>query len=35
MTAGSKACQAVLVFYKSFKMAVAQDIPGAKEVTRN
>jgi hypothetical protein len=32
MTAGSKACQIVLVFYKSVKMATVQDIPGAKAV---
>jgi hypothetical protein len=32
MTAGSEACQAALVFYKSVKMAAAQDIPGAKAI---
>jgi hypothetical protein len=32
MTAGSEAYQAALVFYKSVKMAAAQDIPGAKAV---
>jgi hypothetical protein len=32
MTAGSEAYQATLVFYKSVKMATAQDIPGAKAV---
>ncbi|MDR2247822.1 MAG: hypothetical protein LBE17_14320 [Treponema sp.] len=32
MTAGSEAYQAALVFYKSAKMAAAQDIPGAKAV---
>jgi hypothetical protein len=32
MTAGSEADQAALVFYKSVKMAAAQDIPGAKAV---
>jgi hypothetical protein len=32
MTAGSEAYRAALVFYKSVKMAVAQDIPGAKAV---
>jgi hypothetical protein len=32
MTAGSEAYQATLVFYKSVKMASAQDIPGAKAV---
>jgi hypothetical protein len=32
MTAGSEAYQAALVFYKSVKMATAQDIPGAKAV---
>jgi hypothetical protein len=32
MTAGSEAYQAALVFYKSVKIAAAQDIPGAKAV---
>jgi hypothetical protein len=32
MVARSEAYQAALVFYKSVKMAVAQDIPGAKAV---
>jgi hypothetical protein len=32
MAAGSEAYQASLVFYKSVKMAAAQDIPGAKAV---
>jgi hypothetical protein len=32
MVAGSEAYQAALVFYKSVKMAAAQDIPGAKAV---
>jgi hypothetical protein len=32
MAAGSEAYQAALVFYKSVKMAAAQDIPGAKAV---
>jgi hypothetical protein len=32
MTAGSEAYQAALVFYKSVKMAAAQDVPGAKAV---
>ena len=32
MTAGSEAYQAALVFYKSVKMAAAQDIPGAKAI---
>ncbi|MDR1277829.1 MAG: hypothetical protein LBK02_03680 [Treponema sp.] len=32
MTAGSEAYQTALVFYKSVKMAAAQDIPGAKAV---
>jgi hypothetical protein len=32
MVAGSEAYQAALVFYKSVKMAVAQDIPGTKAV---
>jgi hypothetical protein len=32
MISGSEAYQAALVFYKSVKMAVAQDIPGAKAV---
>jgi hypothetical protein len=32
MMAGSEAYQAALVFYKSVKMAAAQDIPGAKAV---
>jgi hypothetical protein len=32
MSAGSEAYQAALVFYKSVKMAAAQDIPGAKAV---
>jgi hypothetical protein len=32
MTAESEAYQAALVFYKSVKMAAAQDIPGAKAV---
>jgi hypothetical protein len=32
MTAGSEAYQVALVFYKSVKMATAQDIPGAKAV---
>jgi hypothetical protein len=32
MAAGSEACQAALVFYKSVKIAAAQDIPGAKAV---
>jgi hypothetical protein len=32
MTAGSEAYQAALVFYKSVKTAMAQDIPGAKAV---
>jgi hypothetical protein len=32
MTAGSEAYQAALMFYKSVKMAAAQDIPGAKAV---
>jgi hypothetical protein len=32
MAAGSEAYQAALVFYKSVKMAVTQDIPGAKAV---
>jgi hypothetical protein len=32
MTAGSEAYQAALVFYKSVKMAAAQDIPDAKAV---
>jgi hypothetical protein len=32
MIAGSEAYQAALVFYKSVKMAAAQDIPGAKAV---
>ncbi|MDR1046143.1 MAG: hypothetical protein LBL64_00045, partial [Treponema sp.] len=32
MIAGSEACQATLVFYKSVKMATVQDIPGAKAV---
>ncbi|MDR2410430.1 MAG: hypothetical protein LBE13_20285 [Bacteroidales bacterium] len=30
MAAGSEAYQAALVFYKSVKMAAAQDVPGAK-----
>jgi hypothetical protein len=30
MIAGSEAYQAALVFYKSVKMAAAQDVPGAK-----
>jgi hypothetical protein len=32
MVAGSEAYQAALVFYKSVKVAAAQDIPGAKAV---
>jgi hypothetical protein len=32
MAAGSEAYQAALVFYKSVKMAAAQDIPGAKAI---
>jgi hypothetical protein len=32
MTAGSEAYRAALVFYKSVKMAAAQDISGAKAV---
>jgi hypothetical protein len=32
MVAGSEAYQAALVFYKSVKMAAAQDVPGAKAV---
>jgi hypothetical protein len=32
MIAGSEAYQAALVFYKSVKVAAAQDIPGAKAV---
>jgi hypothetical protein len=32
MTAGSEAYQAALVFYKSVKMAAAQDVPGTKAV---
>jgi hypothetical protein len=32
MSAGSEAYQAALVFYKSVKMAAAQDIPGAKAI---
>jgi hypothetical protein len=32
MAARSEAYQAALVFYKSVKMAAAQDIPGAKAV---
>jgi hypothetical protein len=32
MTAGSEAYQAAFVFYKSVKMAAAQDMPGAKAV---
>jgi hypothetical protein len=32
MAARSEAYQVALVFYKSIKMAVAQDIPGAKAV---
>ena len=32
MTAGSEAYQAALIFYKSVKMAAAQNIPGAKAV---
>jgi hypothetical protein len=32
MIAGSEAYQATLVFYKSVKVAAAQDIPGAKVV---
>jgi hypothetical protein len=32
MAAGSEAYEAALVFYKSVKMAAAQDIPGAKAV---
>jgi hypothetical protein len=32
MTAGSEAYQAALVFYKSVKMAAAQNIPGAKAI---
>jgi hypothetical protein len=32
MIAGSEAYQSALVFYKSVKMAAAQDIPGAKAV---
>jgi hypothetical protein len=32
MIPGSEAYQAALVFYKSVKMAAAQDIPGAKAV---
>ncbi|MDR1867353.1 MAG: hypothetical protein LBQ77_03675 [Treponema sp.] len=32
MVAGSEAYQAALIFYKSVKMAAAQDIPGAKAV---
>jgi hypothetical protein len=32
MAAGSEAYQAALVFYKSVKMAAAQNIPGAKAV---
>jgi hypothetical protein len=32
MIAGSEAYQAALMFYKSVKMAAAQDIPGAKAV---
>jgi hypothetical protein len=33
MAAGSEAYQAALVFYKSVKMAAAQDIPGGKRKT--
>jgi hypothetical protein len=32
MVAGSEAYQAALVFYKSVKVAAAQDIPGAKAI---
>jgi hypothetical protein len=32
MVAGSEACQAALVFYNSVKMAVRQDVPGAKVI---
>ncbi|MDR0754630.1 MAG: hypothetical protein LBF04_04500 [Prevotellaceae bacterium] len=32
MTAGSEAYQAALAFYNAVKTAVAQDVPGAKEV---
>jgi hypothetical protein len=32
MTAGSEAYQWALVFYKSVKMAAAQDVPGAKAI---
>jgi hypothetical protein len=32
MAAGSEGYQAALVFYKSVKMAAAQDVPGAKAV---
>jgi hypothetical protein len=32
MTTGNEAYQAAPVFYKSAKMAAAQDIPGAKAV---
>jgi hypothetical protein len=32
LAAGSEAYQAALVFYKSVKMAAAQDVPGAKAV---
>ena len=32
MLAGSEAYQAALVFYKSVKMAAAQDVPGARAV---
>jgi hypothetical protein len=32
MTAASEAYQAALVFYKSVKIAAAQDVPGAKAV---
>ena len=32
LSAGSEAYQAALVFYKSVKMAAAQDVPGAKAV---
>jgi hypothetical protein len=32
MIAGSEAYQAALVFYKSVKLAAAQDVPGAKAV---
>jgi hypothetical protein len=32
MVAGSEAYQAALIFYNSVKMAVRQDVPGAKAI---